>query len=136
MLDPSHWRNGYHSNLAYTRLSHHHSATMKSVLALASLLTLSAAQSTVYLIRHGEKPSDGSNGLSSQGMQRAQCLRNVFGASSMYDIGYIMAETPKSSTSSPYPSIHFPSSRQPTHNRLSKLTRRSQAAPVPDLTTP
>nr|POE63714.1 hypothetical protein CFP56_04617 [Quercus suber] len=52
---------------------------------------------TVYLIRHGEKPSDGSNGLSAQGMQRAQCLRNVFGASSQYDIGYIMAETPKSS---------------------------------------
>ena len=55
-----------------------------------------AAQSTVYLIRHGEKPSDGSNGLSAQGLERAQCLRNVFGASSSYDIGYIMAETPKS----------------------------------------
>ncbi|KAJ5812656.1 hypothetical protein N7474_008957 [Penicillium riverlandense] len=50
---------------------------------------------TVYLIRHGEKPSNGSTGLSAQGLQRAQCLRSVFGASSDYDIGYIMAETPK-----------------------------------------
>jgi hypothetical protein len=60
------------------------------------LVPAAAAQATVYLIRHGEKPSDGSNGLSSQGVERAQCLRNVFGASSSYDIGYIMAETPKS----------------------------------------
>ena len=54
---------------------------------------------TVYLIRHGEKPSDGSDGLSAQGQQRAQCLRNVFGASSQYNIGYIIAEQPKSSGS-------------------------------------
>ncbi|KAJ5609973.1 hypothetical protein N7510_006692 [Penicillium lagena] len=50
---------------------------------------------TVYLIRHGEKPSNGSTGLSAQGLRRAQCLRSVFGANSAYDIGYIMAETPK-----------------------------------------
>ena len=31
----------------------------------------------VYLIRHGEKPADGSNGLSPQGEERAQCLVNV-----------------------------------------------------------
>ncbi|KIM97511.1 hypothetical protein OIDMADRAFT_70695, partial [Oidiodendron maius Zn] len=55
-----------------------------------------AAAQTVYLIRHGEKPSDGSNGLSAQGEERAQCLRTVFGASSGYNIDYIMAETPKS----------------------------------------
>ncbi|KAL2060777.1 hypothetical protein VTL71DRAFT_9419 [Oculimacula yallundae] len=58
--------------------------------------TLSSAQ-TVYLIRHGEKPADGGNGLTTQGMQRAQCLRNVFGASSQYNIEYIIAEQPKSS---------------------------------------
>ncbi|KAG4443980.1 hypothetical protein IFR05_000527 [Cadophora sp. M221] len=58
--------------------------------------TLVSAQ-TVYLIRHGEKPADGGNGLTAQGMQRAQCLRNVFGASSQYHIGYIIAEQPKSS---------------------------------------
>lgn len=74
------------------------------ILAFLALQTASAAPSmaardsspTVYLIRHGEKPSDGGNGLSAQGMQRAQCLRNVFGASSQYDIGYIIAEQPKS----------------------------------------
>ncbi|GMG08848.1 unnamed protein product [Aspergillus oryzae] len=37
------------------------------------------ASPTVYLIRHGEKPDDGGNGLSAQGVQRAQCLRSVFG---------------------------------------------------------
>jgi hypothetical protein len=72
--------------------------------AATFVLTLSAlssalAQSTVYLIRHGEKPSSG-NGLNAQGQQRAQCLRNVFGANSGYEIGYIMAETPKSGRSS------------------------------------
>lgn len=55
-----------------------------------------AAKSTVYLIRHGEKPADGGNGLNAQGLQRAQCLRDVFGGSSSYNIGYIMAMTPDS----------------------------------------
>lgn len=36
--------------------------------------------------------SDLQDGLSSQGMERAQCLRNVFGASSGYNIGYIITE--------------------------------------------
>jgi hypothetical protein len=57
--------------------------------------SLATAQATVYLIRHGEKPSSG-NGLDAQGLQRAQCLRTVFGADSGYDIGHIMAETPQS----------------------------------------
>ena len=57
---------------------------------------LTDATATVYLIRHGEKPSDGGDGLSTQGQQRSQCLRSVFGSSSQYDIGYIMAQTPKS----------------------------------------
>ncbi|KAK3673462.1 hypothetical protein LTR78_006696 [Recurvomyces mirabilis] len=48
-------------------------------ITVASLLSLASAQATVYLIRHGEKPSDGSNGLTAQGKERAQCLRNVFG---------------------------------------------------------
>jgi hypothetical protein len=68
---------------------------LKNVL-LPFLATAASAQ-TVYLIRHGEKPSDGSNGLSAQGMQRTQCLRNVFGLSSQYNIGYIIAEQPKRS---------------------------------------
>lgn len=72
---------------------------MKSAVILSALgLVASAAAAsgpTVYLIRHGEKPDDG-NGLNADGLQRAQCLRSVFGASSGYNIGYIMAMTPKS----------------------------------------
>ncbi|KAM3414619.1 putative phosphoglycerate mutase family protein [Cercospora zeina] len=64
---------------------------MKSFLALLLLLPVVLAKPTVYLIRHGEKPSSG-NGLNAQGMQRAQCLRNVFGASSDYDIEYILTQ--------------------------------------------
>ncbi|KAF9146992.1 hypothetical protein BGX20_006784 [Mortierella sp. AD010] len=68
-----------------------------SALSLVLLSTLAtASKPTVYLIRHGEKPSDGSTGLSSAGEQRAQCLRKVFGASSDYNIGYIMAQAYKS----------------------------------------
>ncbi|KAF9342255.1 hypothetical protein BGX26_007956, partial [Mortierella sp. AD094] len=68
-----------------------------SVLSLVLLGTLAAANKpTVYLIRHGEKPSDGSNGLNSDGEKRAQCLRKVFGTSSNYNIGYILAQKYKS----------------------------------------
>lgn len=69
---------------------------MKTAVALFSLLPVVFGQATVYLIRHGEKPADGGTGLSPQGEQRAQCLKNVFGPSSDYDIGYIMAEAYKS----------------------------------------
>ncbi|KAF8954294.1 hypothetical protein BGZ46_002966 [Entomortierella lignicola] len=68
-----------------------------SALSVALLSTFAAAHKpTVYLIRHGEKPSDGSNGLSSDGEKRAQCLRKVFSSSSDYNIGYIMAQAYKS----------------------------------------
>lgn len=70
-----------------------------SVLVAATLAT---AKPTVYLIRHGEKPDDG-NGLSAQGVQRSQCLRSVFGSSSEYNIGHIMAQTPKSGVSQRVP---------------------------------
>ncbi|CAJ2512067.1 Uu.00g076920.m01.CDS01 [Anthostomella pinea] len=66
---------------------------------LSSLVLLAAvavAKPTVYFIRHGEKPDEG-NGLSVEGEQRAECLRTVFGASSQYNIGHIMAQTPKDS---------------------------------------
>ncbi|KIY02139.1 uncharacterized protein Z520_02277 [Fonsecaea multimorphosa CBS 102226] len=54
----------------------------------------------LYLIRHGEKPpkeADGedSPGLSAQGISRAQGLVQVFGHDSPYDIGYIIAQKPK-----------------------------------------
>ena len=47
---------------------------------------------TVYLIRHGEKPSSGGDGLDAEGEKRAQCLRKVFGAKSKYNIKHIMAQ--------------------------------------------
>ncbi len=64
------------------------------VAILLSLVIAAAAKPTVYFIRHGEKPSSG-NGLSAAGLQRAQCLRTVFGASSGYHIGHIMAQAYK-----------------------------------------
>jgi len=48
-------------------------------------------ESTIYLIRHAEKPSDGSDGLTRKGRLRAQCLRKLFGPSSQYKIDYIIA---------------------------------------------
>jgi len=66
----------------------------------------------IYLIRHGEKPpkqADGkdADGLSAQGLQRAQGLRQVFGKESVFDIQYIIAEHPKKdgSRSRPYETI-------------------------------
>lgn len=52
------------------------------VVASASAATLTTLKrkdydNFVYLIRHGEKPDDDSNGLSAQGEERAQCLVNV-----------------------------------------------------------
>ena len=64
---------------------------MNTTFALLSVIALAVADSTVYLIRHGEKPDSG-NGLNAQGMQRAQCLRNVFGASSGYNIEAILTQ--------------------------------------------
>jgi hypothetical protein len=53
------------------------------------------------MIRHGEKPPKEANGkdpdgLSAQGVKRAQGLRQVFGKTSKYKIGYVLAEHPKS----------------------------------------
>ena len=58
------------------------------------MATAAVAKPTVFFIRHGEKPAEG-NGLSAMGLERAQCLRNVFGAASAYDIGHILAQNYK-----------------------------------------
>lgn len=59
---------------------------------------LVAAKPMVFFIRHGEKPHDNDQtGLSAQGKQRAQCLRDVFGRGSDYNIGHIMAQAYKPS---------------------------------------
>lgn len=79
---------------SFARLFKH--SKMKAAFVLLAGAALASAQ-TVYFIRHGEKPSDDSDpNLSAQGQERAQCLRTVFGASSQYNIGYIIAEKPKS----------------------------------------
>jgi hypothetical protein len=54
------------------------------------------------MIRHGEKPPkdlEGNDqpGLSTEGMARAQGLVQTFGASSKYNIGFILVEHPKKS---------------------------------------
>ena len=53
------------------------------------------SQAIVYLIRHGEKPEPEGDGLSAQGVTRANALPGVFGPQSSYDIKYILAEHPK-----------------------------------------
>ncbi|QKX63754.1 uncharacterized protein TRUGW13939_10925 [Talaromyces rugulosus] len=80
---------------------------LTTALSLALFGSASLADPTVYLIRHGEKPDDGDPGLSSVGAQRAQCLRSVFGASSQYNIGYILAQAYKSdgSRDRPYETV-------------------------------
>jgi len=73
---------------------------LPSVFKLASqaLLTTTTITSTrkptVYFIRHGEKPSLG-NGLNAEGLRRAECLRDVFGRESLYNISHIIAQTPQ-----------------------------------------
>ena len=54
------------------------------------------SQAIVYLIRHGEKPPEPeADGLSAQGLTRANALPGVFGPQSSYNIKYILAEHPK-----------------------------------------
>ena len=71
------------------------STVLSALTAAAAVAAKKSTGPTVYMIRHGEKPASG-DGLSAAGLQRAQCLRSVFGASSAYHIDYIMAMTPKS----------------------------------------
>ncbi|KAJ5924171.1 hypothetical protein N7466_008358 [Penicillium verhagenii] len=66
----------------------------KILLTILALTGLSIARPNVYLIRHGEKPKDG-NGLNEYGLDRAECIRHLFGEHSNYNIGYIMAQKPK-----------------------------------------
>ncbi|KAJ5622637.1 hypothetical protein N7528_005869 [Penicillium herquei] len=67
------------------------------LLSLLALSGLSIARPDVYFIRHGEKPRNGGIGLSDDGLERAECIRDIFGDHSDYNIGYIMAQKPKKS---------------------------------------
>ncbi|KAJ5600175.1 phosphoglycerate mutase family protein [Penicillium hetheringtonii] len=69
--------------------------TILLYLLQAMLVHAAMAHPAIYFIRHGEKPKDGGDGLSAKGLERAQCLRQVFGAGSGYNIGLIMAQRPK-----------------------------------------
>lgn len=70
---------------------------LRSLLCFALLLAIASARApTVFLVRHGEKPANpDDHSLTFHGLMRAQCLRQVFGADSGYDIRYIMAPTVK-----------------------------------------
>ncbi|OAP56125.1 hypothetical protein AYL99_09304 [Fonsecaea erecta] len=75
-------------------------STMKSAAEVVNV-ELPHDSPILYLIRHGEKPpkeadGDDSPGLSAQGITRAQGLVQVFGHDSPYNIGYIIAQKPKS----------------------------------------
>ncbi|KIN06909.1 hypothetical protein OIDMADRAFT_99361 [Oidiodendron maius Zn] len=66
----------------------------------------------IYLIRHGEKPpklpnGEDADGLSAQGLERANALPQVFGKGSLYNIGHILAEHPKKdgNRSRPYDTV-------------------------------
>ncbi|KAK6530048.1 hypothetical protein TWF694_003422 [Orbilia ellipsospora] len=49
---------------------------------------------TIFLIRHGEQDAAGGSDLTVDGFDRARYLPRVFGDSSQYNIGYIIAERP------------------------------------------
>lgn len=68
---------------------------LQVVLAAQAQLVLSKpSKPTVFFIRHGEKPASG-DGLSTDGLQRAQCLRNVFAKNSSFHIDLIIAQRPQ-----------------------------------------
>ena len=54
-----------------------------------------AAKPKIYLIRHGEKPGNGLNGLNAMGIARAQGLVHVFKQGSEFNIKRIIAQKPK-----------------------------------------
>jgi hypothetical protein len=55
------------------------------------------AKPTIYLIRHGEKPGHGLNGLNAAGVARAEALVHVFKAGAEFNIKHIIAQKPKQS---------------------------------------
>ncbi|KIJ42125.1 hypothetical protein M422DRAFT_254819 [Sphaerobolus stellatus SS14] len=67
------------------------------IFSLLAVVYTKKISNTIYLIRHGEKVDDDTPGLSARGEQRAQCLPSVFGPSSSFNLGYILAEKPKAS---------------------------------------
>ncbi|KAF4626167.1 hypothetical protein G7Y89_g11994 [Cudoniella acicularis] len=87
---------------------------------------------TIYLIRHGEKPPkvDGKDvdGLSTQGIERAQGLRQVFGKESPYNIQCIIAEHPKKGILTLPRRSSQHAFKDPVRLPLSKLTSKIDGA--------
>ncbi|KAF8896633.1 hypothetical protein BD779DRAFT_1668387 [Infundibulicybe gibba] len=70
-----------------------------AIATLSSASLVSAFPNSIFVISNAETPSLGFDGLSPVGLQRAQeCLPNLFGPSSEYDIGLIIACTPEVNT--------------------------------------
>lgn len=64
---------------------------MKFSAVVASVFAVGvAAKPTIYLIRHAEKNHDGT--ISARGKEREQCLIDVFGRNSNYNIQKIIAQ--------------------------------------------
>lgn len=63
-----------------------------SILVGAAVATGAVARPNIFLIRHGEKNPDGT--ISAQGMEREQCLVDLFGRDSRFDIQKIIVQNP------------------------------------------
>ncbi|KAJ3494503.1 hypothetical protein NLG97_g4036 [Lecanicillium saksenae] len=63
-----------------------------SILIGATIAVGVAAHPNIYLIRHAEKNSDGT--ISARGKEREQCLIQVFGRDSGFDIQKIIVQNP------------------------------------------
>lgn len=100
----------------------------KILLSILAFAAAAIASPTVFFIRHGEKPKHGGVGLSIDGLERAQCVRDIFGPHSDYNIDYILAQKPKSSMHSPEGSHYYTNERW--------LTISDKMASEHDHTTP
>lgn len=74
------------------RLAYQISFCLFSLTAGVAAVANNIHHPTIYLIRHGEKSGDpNDHELTFEGVMRAECLRDVFGADSGYNISHIMA---------------------------------------------
>lgn len=67
----------------------------------AALAAGAAARPNIFLIRHAEKNSDGT--ISAQGVEREQCLVQLFGSDSQFNIQKIIVQNPHSGGKNPPP---------------------------------
>ncbi|KIJ25481.1 hypothetical protein M422DRAFT_70226 [Sphaerobolus stellatus SS14] len=72
-----------------------HILLLALVIAASPSLLSKRINNTIYLIRHGEKPPNDGIGLSSRGQERAECVADIFGSFSEFNVGYILAQEPK-----------------------------------------